>query len=118
MPTAIIEVNRLQIYAYHGVLPQENKVGNDFEVSVRIEYPCEHAMITDRLDSTVNYADVVQLIEYEMSHTSKLLENVAYRIYTELLRRFPRTTGGEIRILKLHPPIKSQLDSCGFTYRW
>lgn len=118
MSTAIIELNRLQMHAYHGVLEQENKVGNEFEVSVRIEYPCEHAMITDRLDSTVNYADLAAIVRDEMSRTSKLLENVAYRIYTEILRRYPRIIGGEVRIVKLHPPIKGQLESCGFTYRW
>lgn len=118
MATAIIELNRLKMHAFHGVLEQETKVGNDFEVSVRIEYPCEYAMITDRLDSTVNYADLASIVRDEMERPSKLLENVAYRIYTEIIRRYPRILGGEVRIIKIHPPIKGQLDSCGFSYRW
>ena len=118
MPTAIIEINKLQVYAYHGVSEQERQVGNDFEVSVRLEYSCDHAMITDRIDFTINYADVVNVVIEEMSHPSQLLENVTYRIYTELLRRFPRILGGVVVVTKLHPPLKYQMDSASFTYRW
>lgn len=118
MSTAIIELNRLHIYAHHGVMDQEKKVGNDFEVTVKLEYPCEHAMITDRLDSTINYTDVIAIVTAEMKRPSSLLENVVYRIYTELLRHFPRVTGGEVSVLKLHPPVEQEMESCGFTYRW
>ncbi|MDE7032774.1 MAG: dihydroneopterin aldolase, partial [Muribaculaceae bacterium] len=56
MPSATIEINRLKVYAYHGVGDQETKVGNDFEVSVHLEYPCDYAMKTDRLGFTLSYA--------------------------------------------------------------
>lgn len=118
MPSAIIEINRLKVYAYHGVDRQETVVGNDFEVSVHLEFPCMQAMRTDQLDSTVSYSDVIDEIHKEMKQPSKLLENVAYRIYMALMLRFPGITGGSVTVLKLHPPVSGQMDSCGFTYRW
>ena len=62
MPSATIEINRLKVYAYHGVGDQETKVGNDFEVSVHLEYPCDYAMKTDRLGFTLSYADVLDVV--------------------------------------------------------
>lgn len=118
MPSAIIEVNRLKVYAHHGVDPQETKVGNDFEVSVHLEFPCKRAMQSDRLESTVSYSEVIDEIHKEMKTPSKLLENVVYRIYSALIQRFPGITGGSVTVLKLHPPVNGQMESCGFTYRW
>ena len=66
MPSATIEINRLKVYAYHGVGDQETKVGNDFEVSVHLEYPCDYAMKTDRLGFTLSYADVLDVVIKEM----------------------------------------------------
>lgn len=118
MPSAIIEINRLKVYAYYGVDDQEAKVGNDFEVSVRLEYPCSHAMQTDKLDATLSYADVLDIVIHEMKIPSKLLENVVYRIHSAIICRFPRVKGGAITVLKLHPPLSEQMESCGFTYKW
>lgn len=118
MSTAIIEVSALKLYAYHGVMPQERKVGNDYEVSVQLQYPCEHAMITDRLDSTIDYSEVVEVIKSEMAIPSALLENVVYRIYAELIRRFSRIHGGEIKLTKLRPPVEGQITAASFIYRW
>lgn len=118
MPSAIIEVNRLKVYAYHGVDDQEKNVGNDFEVSVQLEYPCEHAMLTDKLDATLSYADIIDVIVREMKKPSKLLENVVYRIHAVIMYRFPRISGGSITVLKLHPPLPEQMESAGFTYKW
>lgn len=118
MPSAIIELNRLKVYAYHGVDPQERTVGNDFEVSVKLEYPCDHAMQTDKIDSTLSYADVVKLVVLEMNKPSRLLENVVFRIYNALICRYPRVISGSITVSKLHPPLEEQMESCGFTYKW
>ena len=118
MPSAIIEINRLKVYAYHGVGDQETKVGNDFEVSVHLEYPCDYAMKTDRLDFTMSYADVLDVVIKEMRKPSKLLENVVFRIHSVIMYRFPRVIGGSITVLELHPPLSEQMESCGFTYKW
>ncbi|MDE6097657.1 MAG: dihydroneopterin aldolase [Muribaculaceae bacterium] len=118
MPVATVEINRLKIYAYHGVFGQETAVGNDFELTVHLEYPCAGAMQTDELEATISYADVITLIEKEMKKPSRLLENVVYRIYTSIVAAYPKVCGGYITLLKLHPPLSGQMESCGFTYRW
>lgn len=116
--TSYISIKGLKIYAYHGVLRQENEVGNTFEVDIDLYFDAAEAMSTDRLDLTVNYAAVVDIVRKEMAETSDLLENVVYRIYRTITSRMRRVTGGRIAIFKPQPPIAAELDSVGFTYIW
>lgn len=117
-PTGTVAVEGLKVFAYHGVDPQENVVGNTFEVSVTVDFNSEHAMRSDRVDLTVNYADIVEIIKSEMAFASKTLEHVAFRIYESVTHRFPQIESGEIAIFKLQPPISAELDKAGFIFRW
>lgn len=118
MTDITIEVNRLRLYACHGVGAQERKVGNLFEVTVHLRYPATEAVEHDRLEGTVNYAEVVALVKEEMAEPSQLIEYVAGRIRRVLLSRFPAITGGMVRVAKLVPPIPADLDSVAVTLRW
>lgn len=117
-PSGCIHIKGLRVYAHHGVEEQETLVGNTFEVSVTLRFPCEHVMRTDRLDLTINYADIVALIKDEMKFPSKLLEHVVFRIYENITHRYTQIEGGSITVLKLQPPISAELDSVGFTFEW
>ena len=44
---ATIKLNGMRFYAYHGVMPQERKVGNQFIVNLEIEAPVERAVETE-----------------------------------------------------------------------
>lgn len=115
----IIDVDRLRLYCYHGVSQQERKVGNEFEVSVRLDYPAAEAVASDNLGATINYAEVCTEIKEVMSVPSALLEHVAGRIKKRLLERYPRISGGRVRVAKLAPPIPGvQLGSVAVELRW
>ena len=75
-----VRLENLRFYAYHGVMEQERRVGNEFEVTER-----------------------------EMSEPSKLLERVAGRIIEAINKEFPAVRGGNIKISKLHPPFKCDM---------
>ena len=76
-----IELNRIRFFSYHGVAEQERRVGNDYEVSLRVDYPLERAMESDSLCDTLDYAALYALVSAEMSVPSQLLEHVAGRIW-------------------------------------
>lgn len=117
-PKGTVSVQGLKIYAYHGVDPQETKIGNMFEVDVSVTFDSEHAMRADRVDLTVNYAELVEIIKSEMGFPSKLLELVVYRIYSHIMVKYPQVDGGVISIYKLQPPISCELDKVGFAFEW
>lgn len=119
MPIGIIEIKKLRVYAYHGVLEQENRIGNNFDVSVKLYYPLSRAMINDNLSGTLDYAEAINIIKNTMHTSSQLIENVIERIKIALINRFPLIEGGEIKIEKLSPPVaNTQVESVAVCYKW
>ncbi len=104
-----ININGLKFYAYHGVFPRERKVGQQFEVDLRLE--TEGYDGSDTLDSTVNYAEVIEAVKEEMAEPSNLIEHVCFRICERIRRDFPRVSGGEVEVRKLRPPVEAELRS-------
>lgn len=97
-----ILINRLRIHACHGVLPLERIVGQDFEVSLRLEVDYDGS---DAITATVNYADVCALVSREMQTPSALIEHCATRIAIALRAAFPAIKGGTVTLAKLTPPM-------------
>lgn len=119
MSQGSIEINRLQVYAYHGVLAQENRIGNLFEISIKLYYPIQRAMINDNISGTLNYAEIINLIKEVMNKPSHLIENVIERIRVALITNYPLIEGGKITIAKLSPPIaNTQVESVAVSYEW
>lgn len=112
----IIEIDRLRVRAFHGVLPQETQVGNIFLVSAGVEFPYKY--LSDELNDTVNYAEIIDLIKAEMAIPSKLIEQVASRIHHAIVNRWENITGGYVKIEKLHPPVSDEINSAAVTLKW
>ena len=117
MKTAILLKN-LKFRAFHGVMPQEQSVGNEFMVNVKVYYPFEDAMCSDSLAGTISYAEIYEVIRGQMAIPSALLEHVAGRIRSGLLKKFPEITGGYIRIEKTRAPIAGITGSAAVEVEW
>lgn len=108
-----IFINNLQLYAFHGVLPQERVVGGDYSVDLRVHYNISRAIETDRLENTISYADLCALIQREMAQPSALLEHVAGRMAQAIIRAYPQVEKIWIRITKQNPPMGADCDGAG-----
>ena len=111
--TNTIFLKNLRFYANHGVLSQEKLVGHSFIVSVKLECDFMKAALNDKVEDTVDYGKVFQLVKREMSVRSKLMEHLALRIVTVLFNEFPTVNEVRISIMKENPPINSECDGCG-----
>lgn len=115
--SVVINIDRLRLFAHHGVMEQERRVGNEFEVTLRIKYPSD--VPRDSIDATLNYAEAVDVVREVMAEPAQLLEHVAWRISEALRRRFPAIEAIETAIVKLRPPIEgAELAGVGVTYIW
>lgn len=103
--TTQIELKEMKFYAYHGVMEQEQKVGNHFVVNLLLTAPLEKAVAYDRLEDTINYATVYELVKQEMSIPSRLIEHAAGRILLALKNYFPQLLEVELKLSKLNPPF-------------
>lgn len=109
--TVIIE--NMRLHAFHGVLEQERKVGNDYVVNLRIGYPLDDCMKSDDIADTLNYATAAEIIKDEMSIPSALIEHVAGRIISSLCRQFPLLLNIKLKIIKVAPPMSYDMDGAG-----
>ncbi|MCR5362833.1 MAG: dihydroneopterin aldolase [Bacteroidales bacterium] len=100
-----IEINNLRLHAYHGVLNLERSVGNDYRVDCTLAVNQKRAAESDLVADTVDYVDVVNVIQREMEQPSDLLEHVASRIMEHLHDRWPNVAHIDLRIEKKCPPI-------------
>lgn len=106
-------LNNVRFHAFHGVLPQEQIVGNDYLVSLRLQYDFSEAMRSDELAGTVNYALVYEAVAQEMAKPSRLLEHVAGRIGERLFAEFPAIIQIELSVTKVNPPMGADCDGAG-----
>lgn len=108
-----IYLRNVRFHAFHGVLPQEGIVGNDYLVNLVLDYDFSAAMKTDDLQGTLNYAEVYQKVREEMAVPSKLLEHVAGRIAHRLFSDFPEIQKLQLSITKVNPPMGADSDGAG-----
>jgi len=105
-----IELKNMMFHARHGVLEQEKKVGNTFAVSLKLYVDLSIAGQSDRLEDTLNYAEVFEIVKKEMAVPSNLLEHVASRIIQAIRQAFPQIVKIQIRLAKLRPPVFGEME--------
>lgn len=102
----MIKIDKLEIYAYHGVLEEEKKEGQFFYVDAALDVDTRRAGMTDNLNETVNYAEVCELIAHVMTEEKyDLIETCAEKIAEAILLGYPAISGVEITINKPSAPI-------------
>lgn len=100
-----IELVNIHLYAYHGAIPQENKVGGWYTLNLRARIDSHDSIASDDLEATVNYADIYEVVRSEMQIRSKLLEYVCGRILDKLFEKFAIIGEIEISLSKDTPPM-------------
>ena len=74
--SSYILLKEIRCYAYHGVAPKENLIGNEYIIDLKLKVDISKATRTDEVADTVNYAEVHQVIKNEMAVPSKLLDGL------------------------------------------
>ncbi|MGG6432981.1 dihydroneopterin aldolase [Anoxybacillus sp. D401a] len=102
-----IYVQQMEFYGYHGVFPEENKLGQRFYVDVMIETDLRRAGVTDDLNETVNYAHIYDICQSIVEgEPFKLIEAVAERIAEQILSTYTTISSCTVKVTKPNPPIK------------
>ncbi len=101
-----IKIEDLEVFANHGVFPEENVLGQKFVVSAVMYTDTRRAGLTDDLTASIHYGEVSAFItEYLKSHTFKLLEKVAEGLAEEMLVRISGLQKVQIEIKKPWAPV-------------
>lgn len=107
---ALIEIEGMEFYAYHGHFEVEKIAGNRFLVNLKIEANLIKAGQTDRLEDTLDYQKAYLAVKEEMAVPSDLLENVCQRIINRIKSEFPETQKVTVKVSKMNPPMGGPIE--------
>ena len=109
-PTVTIEITGLSLYTHHGVEAAEREVGQRLIFDLSFEVGDCDATVTDRVEDTVDYADVCQQVALAAQERSyKTLERLCSAVADRMMDRY----GAEsvtVRATKPEPPIPLPVD--------
>ena len=107
-----IQIRDLEIYCHHGVMKEENVLGQKFLVSVTLYMDTRPAGETDDLSRSINYAEVAHFVKQEMEQKNyKLIEAVAEQLARRILLTFSLVDHVKVEIKKPWAPILLPLDT-------
>ena len=105
-----IEVSGINIYAFHGCLEEEARIGGNYIVDIYLETDFTQAGLKDELSLTVDYVNVNKIVASEMAIRSNLIEHVGQRIWDKMTAELIGLNYLRIKIRKLMPPINGHVD--------
>lgn len=106
----IIKVNNIKLYAFHGCLDEEAKIGSWYRVDVEVKADLKKSARTDELVDTVDYVHLNYIVKEEMAIRSKLLEEVAQRILDRFFKELRMIIRAKVSVSKINPPIGGNVE--------
>jgi 7,8-dihydroneopterin aldolase/epimerase/oxygenase len=111
-----ISIQRIGVYAYHGVFEEEGRLGQRFYVSVECGLDLREAGRSDDLAHSVSYADITQLVqEIAVGQRFNIIEALGDAIAMALLRDFPVIEEVTVTVEKPGAAVAALLDTIAVT---
>lgn len=105
-----IQVNNIKIYAFHGCLDEEAKIGSEYRVDLEVKANLQNSAESDELIDTVDYVHLNFIVKEEMAIRSKLLEHVAKRILKRIFVELQMVDKARVSVAKINPPIGGNVE--------
>jgi len=106
----IIKVKNIRVYAYHGCLIEEGKIGSDYRIDLSVKANLKKSSKSDNLSETVDYVHLNKIVKEEMFIRTKLLETVADKILDRILFEIPIVMKAKVKVSKINPPIGGNVE--------
>ncbi len=109
-----IRVSRIAVYGRHGVLPEEERLGQRFYITLEASLDLAPAGATDEVGETVSYADLAAIaVTVATERRFRLIEALAETIAAEILARFARIEAITVEVDKPSAPVPAILEGVG-----
>jgi dihydroneopterin aldolase len=106
----IIKVENIRVFANHGCLQEETKIGSDYRVDLEVTADLKTSASSDELKDTVDYVFLNKVVREEMAIPSKLLETVAQRILNRFFSEDQMIDEATVSVSKINPPIGGDVE--------
>lgn len=109
-----ILLNKMQFYGFHGLFPEENKLGQRFYVDVTLFADLQKPGKSDDMHDSIHYGQAYELVQKIVEGEAKnLIETVAETIANQLLTTFELLDACTVKVTKPDPPIPGHYQSVG-----
>ncbi len=100
-----IDLRGLSIYTHHGLSDAEQEIGQRLEFDLSFDVPDCDAVLTDRVEDTIDYAEVADIVALAATERSyRTLERLAQVVGERLMERF-NCESVRVRAAKPEPPL-------------
>jgi dihydroneopterin aldolase len=104
-PEVSIEIGGLSLYTHMGVTEAEREVGQRLLIDIRVDVGAADATVTDRVEDTVNYAEVCELVALvAQQRTYRTLERFCAAVAERVIDRYD-VNAVWVKAAKPEPPI-------------
>ena len=110
----LITVEGIRIFAYHGHLPEEAKLGGHFIVNVWVNADTLEVEKTDDLKDAVDYVKIIDIVNEQMAIRANMIEVPAKRIVDAILL-LQKVKKVKVEVEKIQPPIDATFDKISVT---
>jgi dihydroneopterin aldolase len=98
-----IHLENLSFFGFHGLYPEEKKIGQWFELNLEIQFTSSGTV--HRMDETIDYTKVYAYLKERMKISTPLLETLAHQMMDDIFEMNSNIIHIKISIFKQQPPI-------------
>ncbi len=98
-----ISLSKIRMFGFHGLHAEERLAGAEYEISMEVYFTAAHMI--SKLDETVDYVNIHEIIRAEMNNPRPLLETVCMEIANRVKEHYPNVSEINITISKINPPL-------------
>lgn len=108
-----VDLRGISIYTHHGVSDAEQEVGQRLEFDLSFDVPDCDAVLTDRIEDTVDYSEVCDIVVLAATERSyRTLERLAQVVGQRLIERYG-CDSVRVRASKPEPPLPLSIQEVG-----
>jgi dihydroneopterin aldolase len=108
-----VELRGISIYTHHGVSDAEQEVGQRLEFDLSFDVPDCDAVLTDRIEDTIDYSEVCDIVALAATERSyRTLERLAQVVGERLIERYG-CESVRVRAAKPEPPLPISIQEVG-----
>jgi 7,8-dihydroneopterin aldolase/epimerase/oxygenase len=116
--TVEVDLRGLSLFTHHGVSEAEREIGQRLEIDITLEVADCDAVLTDRVEDTVDYAELTDVVVLAASERSyRTLERVAHVIAERLAESFD-CESLRVRVAKPEPPLPVAIGEAAVEVAW
>ena len=112
----LITVEGIRVFAYHGHLPEEAKLGGHFIVNIWVTTDTTKVEKSDDLSDTVDYVKIIEIVKQQMAIRSDMIEHPARRIVDAILP-LQKVQKVKVEVQKIAPQIDATFDKISVTIK-